>query len=269
MTQQWADQKNKEHAEKAEKIRAEVVTVIQSLPEANDEQKAALMAWLEEEEKHPYPCMAIGSYRLLKYSGDNWDEYLSKKNLFERYDAAIKYKNMYDRFVDSEPKRFDGDIVITDPCYILCHDDDRRDDWEKCDYGNAMEELGITTYMTRDTIYGDWSCTTYNSDTKEEIGQFCADAGLVSVFLLDEIRSYNPDFEKHHLQDRDWTATLIKNFKGDVQFIVELETGVYEEDTPYYKAGDTWEDYIVRVVGHGVNKVTGESINFITSQTGL
>lgn len=269
MTQEWADQKNKEQAEKANKIRIEVVDVIQSLPGANDEQKAALMDWLEEEEKLPYPCIAIGSYRLLNYMGDNLDEYLSKKELFEKYQAAIQYKNMYDRFVDSKPKHFDGDIVITDPCYVMRHGDDRRDDWDKCDCGYAMEELGITTYMTRDTIYGDWGCTTYNSDTKEEIGQFCADAGLVSIFLLDEIRSYNPDFEKHYLQDRDWTATLIKNFKGEVQFIVELETGAYEEDTEWWKAGDIWEEYVVHVVGHGVNKVTGEPINFITSQTGL
>ena len=78
--------------------------------------------------------------------------------------------------------RFKGDIIITDPCYI-CKDDD----WSKCGYGDHMERLGIKNYICRDTIYGDWSCTTFNSDTKEPIGEFCADAGLVAVFLLDEV----------------------------------------------------------------------------------
>ena len=61
-------------------------------------------------------------------------------------------------------------------------------DWDICEYGSAMEKLGYFTndkYATADTLYGDWSCTTYNTDTKEEIGYYCADAGLVSVFSLE------------------------------------------------------------------------------------
>lgn len=45
-----------------------------------------------------------------------------------------------------------------------------------------MEILGITKYLVRDTIYGDWSCTTFNSDNKEPIGEFCADAGGSEYF---------------------------------------------------------------------------------------
>ena len=176
---------------------------------------------------------------------------------------------MYSRYEDSAPKHFDGDIVITDPCYVLDHGEKHQDDWKKCDYGSEMEALGITTYMTRDTLYGDWGCTTYNSDTKEPIGHFCADAGLVSVFLLGEVQAYNPEYTEEYLRSKEWTATLIKDFKGEIQFVVEREAGTYEYDTQYWKAGDPWEEYVVRVIGHGVNKVTGEPINFITSQTGL
>ena len=89
--------------------------------------------------------------------------------------------------------RFKGDIIITDPCYIC-----KNGDWSKCGYGDNMGRLGIKNYICRDTIYGDWSCTTFNSDTKEPIGEFCADAGLVAVFLLDEVLKYNPD---SHEQD--------------------------------------------------------------------
>lgn len=112
------------------------------------------------------------------------------------------------------------------------------------------EEWGLTNYIVRDTIYGDWSCHTFNSDTKEIIGQFCADSGMVGVFDLEEVLRYNPDFvyylDKHH------TTTLIKNFTGDVWFEVETH------DSGLGK----WKDLSVHVIGRG-------NINFKTEQTGL
>lgn len=151
--------------------------------------------------------------------------------------------------------RFKGDIIITDPCYI-CKDED----WGKCGYGDNMEVLGIENYICRDTIYGDWSCTTFNSDTGEKIGEFCADAGMVAVFLLNEVLKYNPDFDYHIA--RPWTTTLIKDFDGEVNFEVLHAEGEYEEDTEYWSKGDKWEDDEVQVIGKG-------NINFVGKQTGL
>lgn len=166
----------------------------------------------------------------------------------------------------------DGDIIITDPCYIIRAEHHGTtpltdNDWTAYRYGENMEVLGIRHYMTRDTIYGDWSCTVLDTDTGKEIGEFCADAGLVSVFLLDEVLKYNPDFDYH--KERPWTTTLIPDFKGIVQFVVEHEEGVYEEDSEFWRAGDKWEDDSVHVVGHGINQKTGEPINFRSTQTGL
>ena len=91
----------------------------------------------------------------------------------------------------------------------------KYDDWDKCDYGENMGVLGIHNYISESTIYGDWGCTTYKIDEEpkdfvdsvlqalkdnledeeygedessipyegEYIGGFCADAGLVGVFL--------------------------------------------------------------------------------------
>ena len=134
---------------------------------------------------------------------------------------------------------FDGDIIITDPCYM------RRDD------DHDYEELGnsLTQYMERDTLYGDWSCTVYNSDTREKLGEFCADSGIVAVVLREEVLKYNPAYV-----GESWTETVIENFKGTVQFVV-TETGN--------------DDYSVHVVGKGINKTTGELINFISYQTGF
>lgn len=202
------------------------------------------------------------------------------------------------------------DIIITDPCYIINHDNDRdipyevapykwedydlvkqngwikgemnirqsyaaymkkkeydelvekwkkdhelegySSDWAKCDWGNNMEVLGITKYLVRDTIYGDWSCTTFNSDNKEPIGEFCADAGMVGVFSLKEILAYNPKFDYH--LTKKWTTTLIKNFTGDVWD--EVEEVKYKDDD-----GEEMTDYEVHIVGKG-------NVNFITKQTG-
>lgn len=151
----------------------------------------------------------------------------------------------------------------------------KYDDWGKCNYGENMEVLGIHNYISESTIYGDWGCTTYKIDEEpkdfvnsvlqalkdnledeeygedessipyegEYIGGFCADAGLVGVFLLDEILAYNPDWkywiEKHH-----WCATIIENFEGEVEYYIDK---VYKE---------------AHIVGTG-------SINFYTNQTGI
>lgn len=156
-----------------------------------------------------------------------------------------------------------GDIIITDPCYVVQNDED----WDKCRYGEDMSDLGIKHYIVRDTLYGDWSCTTFDSNTKQPIGEFRADAGMVGVFLLDEVLKYNPDFDYHI--NRPWTTTLIRNFKGAVSFQVVHYVGVYEDSNKFHKKGDSFEDDEVQVIGHGIDTQTGKQISFIGKQTGF
>lgn len=201
---------------------------------------------------------------------------------------------------------FDGDIIITDPCYITKNRDttdepkwedymsrksysekdlaaegltaeqiadimknefrpqydkmqkayeawDRAhpDDWEVCAYGEKMSKLGIQHALTSETIYGDWSCTTFEDKTNNALGEFCADAGMVGVFLLSEVLNYNPQFDYH--TEKPWTTTLIKNFKGTV----------------YIERTTTKDDKYIRVIGEGIDKVTGQPLCFHTEQTGL
>lgn len=128
------------------------------------------------------------------------------------------------------------------------------DDCEVCDYGENMEALGISHYLTRSTICGDWSCTTINADNGKELGQFCADAGLVSVFLLEDVLAYNPDFD-YHIK-RPWTTTLIKDFNGDIKL----------EVVPFEYVDD---EYGEKVSGEEVRAIGNGNINFYTTQTGL
>lgn len=188
--------------------------------------------------------------------------------------------------------KFKGDIIITDPCYIIkkCIEknpypypwdlelinapnrdklikqykkwNSAHNDWEQCECGQNMEVLGIHTYFTENTIYGDWGCTTYKItedpykvienfvEAKEKVedygysklGDFCADAGLVSVFLLNEVRKYNPSIDKW-IEEHDWCVTKISDFDGEVNYYVD-------------KAGNA------HIVGIG-------NINFFTIQTEL
>lgn len=73
----------------------------------------------------------------------------------------------------------------------------------------------------------------------KDIGSFCADAGMVAVFLLDEVLKYNSDFNYHI--SKPWTTTLIKDFDGEVEYHI---------------------DDSVHIIGRG-------NINFFTLQTGF
>lgn len=197
--------------------------------------------------------------------------YIFEETSIEDHDERLKwykdnienitsYMGGYDHLLDSELMEFDGDIIITDPCYIKKN----REDWDKCEYGFCMENLGINHYITEDTIWGDWSCAVFTGDTIDDsskvLGKFCADSGLVSVFDLNEVLKYNPKFDSHIT--RPWTTTVIKDFKGTVQI-------VKEEHKWYSKEDKQWNtSYEVKVKGNGHNRVTGEPIIFTSGQTG-
>lgn len=132
-------------------------------------------------------------------------------------------------------------------------------DWQRCEYGDNMGVLGFTTSLVTSTLYGDWGCTTYKLDSlgrkNKKIGSFCADAGLVGVFYLNEILKYNPDYNDH-LDKDGWCATWIKDFHGEVM-VQTLPINKYRQYPDRVPNG--WDDE-ARVVGTG-------NINFIGCQT--
>lgn len=343
MNKEWIDKKNKEAIQRLEKIKKQTLKELETSPYLEEEDRKRLLKYFHNEEY--YAVEATTSTLYLDYidkSGNSTEESLKCKKWSESLELEYLrnyQENPYDLYLDSEPVEYDGDIIITDPCYLMLHNrkedvprpkysdyisyeeekdypdcralteeeiekldplskilikenlqtrfvskmyQEERDnyekavseyqldnlsDWDLSEFGYQMDKIGIIHYMTRDTLYGDWSCTTYNTDTNEILGEFCANAGLVSVVSLDEVLKYNPGFDYHIA--RPWTTTWIKDFKGTVQFVVTRSEGIYEEDSYYHKVGDTWEDFSVEVVGHGINKTTGEPINFVGTQTGL
>ena len=177
----------------------------------------------------------------------------------------VNSENPYKSYEDTSWTDFDGDILITDPCYFIRQDEVEVNDWEWSDYGYDLYELGFSIYLVQDNLFGDWDCVVRNSDTDELMGRFCADAGLVCCVYLDEVLKYNPQF-KEELEKKNFLGTVIKNFRGKIQFKINYITGQYEKDTEYYNKGEVWEDYTLHVVGEGVDSVTGEAIRFFSRQ---
>lgn len=176
-------------------------------------------------------------------------EFEKLRDMAKKYEEFLEYKDCY---LEAEDRimEFDGDIIITDPCY-LSHNmsNDERRKFECCDI-SSHGIIGIES----NTYYGDWGCTTFVPETKVKLGEFCADAGMVCVADLVSVLKFNPKYNDH--LEKPWCATWIKNFKGVVRIAIDENK-------------ERWPAYIVHVVGHGVNKETGETIEFDTVQTGL
>ena len=146
--------------------------------------------------------------------------------------------------------KFKGDIIVTDPCYIV----KKHADLDKLISEGFIDS--IRHCIIESTLYGDWSCTTYKTD-KDPIsvinqpglisdsiilGEFCADAGLVGVFYLDEVIKYNPAF-KDKIKKNPHIATILYDFNGCISY----QTGPYQN---------------AHIIGIG-------NYNFYTLQTGF
>lgn len=181
-----------------------------------------------------------------------------KKNLDEMAELEHEYHMLEVREAESkcpQPKPesreevvesfdVDGDIVITDPCYI--------------------DEF-INPSHSRSTLYGDWGCSVWSFDPSVEnmpkegekpFGEFCADSARVCVTVLG---SYARKKIENWLKGREWCATIIDGFKGKVEYIELIEYMAYD--------GEWVEDRSLRVRGTGIKD--GKPYGFITSQTSL
>ena len=308
MNQEWVDNKTAKHLKKIKEEKTKLCEKISACEIIPEKIKPVLRREIDKYDNEPYGTIHTFMIVLLKKMRNvdveiEWfDDFINKELKLQDYIMLHRYK-YFGHLLDSEPMEFDGDLLITDPCYFMKERDEStapnwddfmshdyehagksklideaykadaaryrqaRDEWDEanprdwdiCDCGYSMEKLGFVHSMNRSTLYGDWGCTTYNSDTKEPIGHFTADAGQVGVFLLEELRNYNPEYadelETIEKNGKLYCTTIIRDFKGTIQFIVE-------EEVPD-------REYGVHVVGKGINKKTGVPLNFITSQTSL
>ena len=105
--------------------------------------------------------------------------------------------------------KFKGDLIITDPCYIV----KSNDDWDICNYGENLKKLKIKTYISSGGADCVGNCV-INVTTKQILGKFCSDSGMVSIMSLKELKRYNPDYMD---ELSEGCYTIIKDFKGSIQ----------------------------------------------------
>lgn len=169
-------------------------------------------------------------------------EYYVLKNLEEEKKCPQPKPESREEVVESFD--VDGDIIITDPCYI--------------------DEF-INPSHSRSTLYGDWGCSVWSFDPSVEkapkkgekpFGEFCADSGQVCVTVLG---SYARKKIEEWLKGREWCGTIIDGFKGKVEYVEVVEYSAYE--------GEWAESRSLRVRGTGIKD--GKPYGFLTSQTSL
>ena len=157
---------------------------------------------------------------------------------------------------------FDGDVLITDPCY-LCNGSDERWDYESVK--SWIEGVGG---LMSNTFYGDWGCTVFwtdgqigNIENPSEIGHFCADAGLVCVLSMEDVRERYPEFESW-LEEHGWCGTVVHDFSGTVRLMKMSVPKKFSDGTEY-------EDVALRIRGDGKIRGCGkvETASFESMQT--
>lgn len=272
MTREWVEQEKKRLAEKFKDYPEALLNEWYSIPAKYRDIRMKKynilpkIASIGESIKNMAPVSAGTVHMLFLYTDEEFLDFYFKDHE-DLIPAAAKYyasfhKNagQYCEYLEygtslieeAEDKvmEFDGDIIITDPCY-LSHNmsNDERRKFECCDI-SSYGIIGIES----NTYYGDWGCTTFVPETKVKLGEFCADAGMVCVADLASVLKFNPKYNDH--LEKPWCATWIKNFKGTVRIAIDENK-------------ERWPTYVVHVVGYGVNKETGETIEFDTVQTGL
>lgn len=182
----------------------------------------------------------------IKESLEEMAELEHEYHMLERREAESKCPQPKPESREEVVESFDvdGDIVITDPCYI--------------------DEF-INPSHSRSTLYGDWGCSVWSFDPtvgnmpkegEKPFGEFCADSARVCVTVLG---SYARKKIENWLKGREWCATIIDGFKGKVEYIELVEYVAYD--------GEWVEDRSLRIRGTGVKD--GKPYGFLTSQTSL
>lgn len=281
MTHEWVEQEKKRLAEKFENYPQKLLDEWYAIPEEyRDVRLKKYNLWpeianIETSIREGSPVKPVVIHLLFTYTDEDFLDFYFKdreafipvaakyyahfhKNLGQYYEH-LEYGTVSVEEAEDKVMDFNGDIIITDPCYLSVNmtNEERRN--FDCAYMTNYGIIGIES----DTYYGDWDCSTFDrlsfdeNDCPKLIGKFCADSGMVCVADLRSVLRFNPKYD-YHIK-KDWTTTLIRNFKGTVRIKIDLANG----------GNEIYPAYSASVIGQGVNIKTGEPIEFYTRQTGL
>ena len=281
MTHEWVEQEKKRLAKKFENYPQRLLDEWYAIPEEyRDVRLKKFNIWpeiadIEESIKNGAPVSTSTVHMLFIYTDEDFLDFHFKdreefipaaakyyahfhKNLGQYYEY-LEYGTVSVEEAEDKVMDFNGDIIITDPCYLSVNMTNKERRNFDCAYMTNYGIIGIES----DTYYGDWDCSTFDrlsfdeNDCPKLIGKFCADSGMVCVADLRSVLRFNPKYDYHIKNDR--TTTLIRNFKGTVCIKIDLANG----------GNEIYPAYSASVIGQGVNIKTGEPIEFYTRQTGL
>lgn len=119
---------------------------------------------------------------------------------------------MKDTIVDREQMKQveyteDTVLVVTDPCYILSEEAWNRFTDVYIDLPRAESDQLEAVFqdqgyqrpvLAMQTGIGDWGNEVINTDTQESLGAFAADAGMVCVVALEDLRETGFDMEEYN-----------------------------------------------------------------------
>ena len=276
MTHEWVEQEKKRLAEKFENYPQPLLDEWYAIPEEyRDVRSKKYNLWpeianIEASIRDGSPVKPVVIHLLFTYTDEDFLDFYFKdrealipaaakyyahfhKNLGQYYEY-LEYGTVSVEEAEDKVMDFNGDIVITDPCYLSANmtNEERRNFDCTC-----MINYGIIG-IESDTYYGDWDCSTFDrlsfdeNDCPKLIGKFCADSGMVCVADLRSVLRFNPKYDYHIKNDR--TTTLIRNFKGTVRIKIDMANG----------GNEIYPAYSASVIGQGVNIKTGEPIEFYT-----
>ena len=114
--------------------------------------------------------------------------------------------------------RFDGDIIIIDPCSVV----KSNSDWHNCEFGANMSALGFTDFVYADAG-SDSRIRIIDTDRRETIGTVCTDSCVFAVLLFDEVMRYNPGFSEYIRYPEN--SVIIRSFSGGIVFEENSFTG--------------------------------------------
>lgn len=119
---------------------------------------------------------------------------------------------------------------------------DAMEEWKEYYFTFFDEYYSIEDENEQKEFFDEFETKQKEFLNKYALGQFCADAGMVCVVYLEEILKVNPNF-KEWLNEHPWCATIIENFDGDIEYIVDNKDDAH-------------------IIGKG-------NISFYTAQSGL
>lgn len=93
-----------------------------------------------------------------------------------------------------------------------------ENDWHLCEYRENLRKLGFQTFLS---IEFEEDSPLVVDDKNIKLGSFCTDSSVVAIVLLDELLTYNSEFNQHNEYLDNWI--VIKDFDGIINSKIKLK----------------------------------------------